>query len=224
MISQDLEDYQKAMQFFEKSTCYPVFEACRALGDIYHSGFQSSYSDNSYTVRQDHSLAFVHYAIGGIFGDFKAALAVGVYLEEGYHEDFGPDYNKALQWYEYTSKQFGSHVAELAVGKLKHKLASTLTDPSEVEELQKEAYKSFETVAISEPYAKFMMAVYHLNGWGGQEHDTCLGFEILLSLVESGLNEALLGIATCYARGVGVARDPVKALAFRNLATQLDEK
>ncbi|KAG0182869.1 hypothetical protein DFQ29_001568 [Apophysomyces sp. BC1021] len=214
-------EYQKAMHIFEEATHLPVVEVCRELGDIYHSGLSHSNHNDHYNIPQNFKRAFMYYSIGGILGDSKAALTVGAYLEEGYHDDFGVDRNRALRWYEYIQEKYPGALAELAIGKLKHTMANESTDPSEAEVLRQEAYKAFEKAAGSESYARFMMAVYHLNGWGHPDNDPTLGFEILLGLVESGLDLALLGIATCYARGMGVERDPAKASAFQDLAAQM---
>ncbi|KAG0193585.1 hypothetical protein DFQ28_004477 [Apophysomyces sp. BC1034] len=219
-----MDEYQKAMHTFEKGTYFPVVEVCRELGDIYHAGLSYSNHDNHYNISQDYKTAFMYYSIGGILGDTASAMRIGAYLEEGLHDDFGIDRNRALRWYEYVEKQQYGSLAKLAIGKIKHAMANASTDPSEAEVLRQEAYKEFEAAAANETYARFMVAVYHLNGWGCPYHDPTLGFEILLSLVESGLDLVLLGIATCYARGVGVERDPAKASAFQDLAAQMNSQ
>ncbi|KAG0188315.1 hypothetical protein DFQ28_005112 [Apophysomyces sp. BC1034] len=221
-IMWSIGEHEKAINMFEEASLFPMFEACRELGDIYHTGFLSSHSDSSYAVPQDYKKAFMYYSIAAIFGDSKAALAVGAYFEKGYHSDFGVNHDKALQWYELARKNGSGTLADLEFGKLKHTMANASRDPTEAEELRKEAYTSFARAAISEPYAKFMVAVYHMSGWGGQEIDTALGFEMLLGLAESGLTIALLGISKCYKDGIGVEPDLSKSRAFRELATRME--
>ncbi|KAF7727912.1 hypothetical protein EC973_006911 [Apophysomyces ossiformis] len=214
-------DYTKAMNIFNEATYLPVIEVCRQLGDIYHNDSMPLPSGSREIIVQDRKKAFLHYSVGAILGDAKCALTVGTYLEEGLHADFGIDRNRALRWYEYVKDHYGGAIANLAIGKLKHTMANDSADPSRSETLRREAFEAFEAVALSETYARFMVAVYHLNGWAGQESDPTVGFNMLLSLLESGLDMVPLGIATCYARGVGVERDPVMAAVYRELADLL---
>ncbi|KAG0167742.1 hypothetical protein DFQ30_005712 [Apophysomyces sp. BC1015] len=215
--------YRTAMDMFEKSTLYPTFEACRAIGDLYHTGFSPTNTDDHFVIHEDHRKSFLHYVIGAIFGDPKAALTVGEYLEKGRNEDFGIDHSKALRWYEHVNDKFAIPLAGLAVGKLKHAMAIITTDPKEADELHQEAYRVFETAAMSESYAAYMLAMYHLNGWGGQKCDPPLGFKILQSLIESGLDVVFSTIASCYQLGVGVILDLEKASIFRELASRMDD-
>ncbi|KAG0181761.1 hypothetical protein DFQ28_002564 [Apophysomyces sp. BC1034] len=212
--------YSQAMDMLVKAAYLPVIEACRDLGDIYHAGFSSPNKDNSYVVIQDYKKAFMYYSMGGILGDSRSALMTGSYLEQGYHEDFGVDYYKALQWYELAKTQQGGDLADLKIGKLKHTMASKSKDPSEAERFRQEAYESFGAAAASDPSARLMVAVYTLNGWGGRTQDSALGFEILLGLTESGLRVALAGLAECYSQGIGVERNSDMASTFLKLSGQ----
>ncbi|KAG0175140.1 hypothetical protein DFQ30_000079 [Apophysomyces sp. BC1015] len=115
-------------------------------------------------------------------------------------------------------------VATSAVGRIKHILANATNDPSERDELRREVYEAFEKAAMDDPYAKFMVATYISNGWGGQQPNPVLGFDMFLSLVETGANMALHGIAKCYELGVGVERDLAKASAYQGLAAQMNKQ
>ncbi|KAF7720981.1 hypothetical protein EC973_005655 [Apophysomyces ossiformis] len=216
-----MEEYEKAVQAFEDASQFSLLEASRELGDIYHAGLSFPRADGCFVLEQDYKEAFMHYAIAGIFGDSKSALAVGKYLEKGYHEDFGIDNYKALEWYQLARSNNVGPIADLEIGNIKHKLAMTCTDQSEAEVLQQEAYKSFAEAAPFEPHAKFMVAMYHFNGWGGQELNVNLGFDTLLSLVESGLDFVLHGISRCYQDGIGVNWNKEAAQAFKALARQM---
>ncbi|KAG0171674.1 hypothetical protein DFQ30_000633 [Apophysomyces sp. BC1015] len=216
-----VEEYQKALDTYEKAALLSVRDVYCKLGDLYHTGFFIPQQTNVYAIPQDYKMAFMHYSIGGIFGDATAALKVGEYYEKGLIEEFGIDHNKALRWCEYVSNKLDIPKATSAVGRIKHTMANAAKDPSEADSLRREAYNAFEKVVMVEPYAKFMVAVYNLNGWGCQQPDPVLGFNILLSLVETGFDKVLDGIAKCYEYGVGVERDPAKASAYHELAVQM---
>ncbi|KAG0164359.1 hypothetical protein DFQ30_010074, partial [Apophysomyces sp. BC1015] len=217
-----IKEYQKAVETFEEAALFSVKSAYCKLGDIYRTGFSTPHQRDSYAITQNQRVAFMYYSIGGILGDATAALKIGEYYEKGHNEDFGVDHSKALQWYEYVSSQFKVPEATSAVGRITHILANVVKDPSKKDELRREAYKAFEAAAISDPYGKLMVAVYNLNGWGCQQPDPVLGFDMLLSLVETGVNMALHGIAKCYELGVGVERDRTKASAYQELAARMD--
>ncbi|KAF7723029.1 hypothetical protein EC973_002405 [Apophysomyces ossiformis] len=210
--------YTEAMDLFKRAVYLPVIETCRQLGDIYHAGLLLPQKLGNYNVAKDRKKAFMYYAIGGIFGDSKAALIAGSYLEQGYHEDLGIDYEKALRWYEYVRQKYDGPHAELRIGKLKHLLASKTKDPLEAEKFQKQAYSSFGAAAVSDPSAKFMVAAYHLYGLGGHTKNLALGYQILASLTESGFLPALAGLAECYGKGMGVEQDPEMEAMFLKLS------
>ncbi|KAG0180975.1 hypothetical protein DFQ28_000239 [Apophysomyces sp. BC1034] len=215
-------EYQKALDMFEEAALLSQTMMYCKLGNIYHTGFSASHVANSFTAPKDQKTAFMCYSIGGIFGDATAALKIGECYEKGRNEDFGVDHNKALQWYEYISIKSGIPEATSAVGRIKHALANATRNPLEAEDLRQEAYSVFKKVTLVDPYAKFMVAMYNLNGWGSRQPDPALGFDMLLSLVETGVNMALHGIAKCYEQGVGVEHDPAKALAYQELATRMN--
>ncbi|KAG0179679.1 hypothetical protein DFQ29_001815 [Apophysomyces sp. BC1021] len=217
-----IEEYQKALNTFEEAALLSVKGLHCKLGDIYRIGLSIPYQRNSCAIPKDQRVAFTYYSIGGIFGDAAAALKVGEYYEEGINEDFGINYNKALQWYEYVNNEFNIPAATSAVGRIKHTLANVTKNPLEADELRREAYNAFVKIAMVDPYANFMVAVYNLNEWGCQQPDPVLGFDLLLSLVESGCNMAIQWIANCYEHGVGVERDLAKAAAYHDLAVQMD--
>ncbi|KAG0176450.1 hypothetical protein DFQ29_006106, partial [Apophysomyces sp. BC1021] len=217
-----VEEHKKALKMFEEAALLSVNSVYRKLGDIYRAEFSVPHETTSFTIPQNQRISFMYYSVGGIFGDATAALKIGEYYEKGLNEDFRIDHNKALQWYEYVSNQFEIPVAASAVGRIKHILANAAKDLSERDELRREAYKVFEVAALNDPYARFMVAMYNLNGWGCQQSDPVQGFDMLLSLVETGLNMVLHGIAKCYEKGVGVERNLAKALAYQELAARMD--
>ncbi|KAF7728590.1 hypothetical protein EC973_005816 [Apophysomyces ossiformis] len=214
-------NYPKAYDLFRKAVHSSALEACRELGDIYHTGF-SSYNED-FIVPQDYSSAFMHYSTGGIFGDPKAAFMAGEYFESGYCEEFGVDNEAALRWYEYVNSIHESVAAKLAIGRLKHILADAEKDLLKAEDLREQAYASFQSVAASQPYARYMLGIYHINGWGHQELNPTLGFELLLTTAESGLYMPLKEISRCYAQGIGVKKDALKAETYQQLAEQIEQ-
>ncbi|KAG0189958.1 hypothetical protein DFQ28_002683 [Apophysomyces sp. BC1034] len=216
------KEYQKALDMYEEAALFSDKGVYRELGDIYSTGFSIPHLGNSYTIPQNQKLAFMYYSIGGMMRDANALVKVGEFYEQGRLDDFGIDLNKALRWYKCAGFRFGIPEAKSAFGRVKHCMANAAKDPLEADKLRREAYDAFEIAAMYDPYAKFMVAVYNLNGWGCQQPDPVLGFGILLSLVETGLNMVLRGIAKCYEQGVGVERDLSKASAYQQLAAQMD--
>ncbi|KAF7722270.1 hypothetical protein EC973_003490 [Apophysomyces ossiformis] len=211
------KEYRKALEIYEKAALLPTLEVYRELGDLYHTGFAAQ----TFSIPQDHSIAFMYYSTGGIFGDAGSAMKVGRYYEEGYNKNIGTDLHQALRWYEYVSRQFYISEADSAIGRVNHTLANMATDPVEADQYRQDAFKAFIAAANSDTYAKCMVAMYHLNGWAGQQSDPIFGVELLFSLIESGLDIALLGLCWCYEHGIGVERDRSKAIAYRELAINL---
>ena len=144
------------------------------------------------------------------WGDPTAALMVGNYFEEGYLlDDLGQDCERALQWYESAYRLNGGTLAELAIGKLKHTLADTIVDTKDAEDMREEAFVWFESAAgnandpVQSTFAKIMVALYHLNGWGRKVQDAKAGFEMLVNIAESGNHFAFVSLARCYEEGIG---------------------
>ncbi|KAF7723451.1 hypothetical protein EC973_002004 [Apophysomyces ossiformis] len=219
ILLQNMEEYQKALDVYNEAAFVPVLECYRDLGDLYHTGF----SRNGAVVPKSPETAFLCYSVASIFGDIKAALRVGEYYEKGLHHSFGVDYSKALRWYEYISSQFNIPAANTAIGRVKHTLANATTDPLKQGELRQEAFKAFNEAVNDDPYAKFMVGMYHLNGWVHQQSDPNFGFQTLLSLIETGLDMAFFGISKCYEEGIGVEQDSTLAAVFRELAVNMSE-
>ncbi|KAG0176725.1 hypothetical protein DFQ28_006861 [Apophysomyces sp. BC1034] len=214
--------YQEAVDMYKRAASFSVMSAYHELGDLYHAGFSVSHPTNNYAIIQNQRMAFMYYSIGGIFGGAKAALRVGEYYEKGLAEGFLTDWRNALRWYEYVNVEFGAAEALSAIGRIKDKLVYATTDPSEKTKLHREAYTAFAKAAMTEPYARYMTAMYNLNGWGCEQPDPVLGFHLLISLVEMGFDTALSAISKCYEEGIGVERDPAMALAYRELAAHVD--
>lgn len=217
----DMGEYQNALRWFEKAGSQMVPEALRTLGLLYHCGFSSPTKKKGdvFIIVQDYKRAYGYFLKASELGDETATMMVGSYFQEGYHPDFGVDYNKALQWYETAYKISHSPVVELVIGKLRHTQANETSNPEQVESLRKEAYHWFIKAAQAEDGvqvtdAKTMVALYHLNGWGGVEPNSKLGFEQLLSLAKEGVTQVFEEVARCYEEGIGVEKNQSKALSY----------
>ena len=55
------------------------------------------------------------------------------------------------------------------------------------------------------------LGMYHISGKGGIERDVVKGAECFLAAAEKGSHAAFGNMSQAYARGFGVAKDPVKA-------------
>ncbi|KAF7727238.1 hypothetical protein EC973_007851 [Apophysomyces ossiformis] len=210
-------EYQEALQMYEQAALLSVREAYYELGNLYHSGFTAK----DCIIPQNHEVAFAYYLIADTLGNGNAALKLAQYYEKGYSKNVGVDLNKALYWYSLVSASSKFPFARLAVANVKHALARTSTDPFESNKLRQDAFLAFAEIAGCEPYAKFMVAMYHLYGWGIQQPDPAFGFQVLLSLVESGVDGVLPAISRCYNEGIGVERDKEKAQVYQDLATRM---
>ncbi|KAF7730414.1 hypothetical protein EC973_002220 [Apophysomyces ossiformis] len=211
-------EYERALNVYEDATMLFITEAYRELGNLYHTGF----SANGFVIAQNRELAFIFYSIGGVFGDGQSALKAAEYYEKGYSKDVTIDYDKALQWYNYVYVQFHIPSAGLAAGKIQHNLARMARNSMETDDRYRRAFEMFSKVEKSEPYAKFMISMYYLTGRGVKQSDTGLGFQMLLELVESGVKDVLPMIVKCYTEGIGVDRDIEKAIAYDELADEMN--
>ncbi|KAF7724506.1 hypothetical protein EC973_000957 [Apophysomyces ossiformis] len=221
----ETRDYQKALDMYEKAAQLWDSNAYYALGNLYHSGFSSDH----FTLPQNSQLAFVYHCVGSTHPSYPCMLKVAQYYEKGYNKLLGVHYDKARQWYMTANYYLCQNNLDrlpilLAMGKLEHSWAMVTSDPLEAKEHRQDAFNMFHQCMEAHPYAKFMVAMYHLYGWGIRQPDPGLAFNMLLSLVESGLKEVPLAIAKCYEEGVGVERDPVKAAAYREMANKMPKE
>lgn len=205
-----------------------VADALRELGHLHHTGFSSH---GIVIVEQNFKHAFAFYCEAAQKGDPTAALMVGNYFEEGYLiNDLGQDYERALQWYESAYRLNGGALAELAIGKLKHTMADAIQNPNEAEDMREEAFVWFESAShnpedfTQQTFARMMVALYYLNGWGNKTQDAKTGFEMLLRIAESGSCLAFVSIARCYEEGIGTNYDLQKAISYWEMAADLDDQ
>lgn len=80
-------DHQKAFHLYDVAAKLMVPEAMRALGNIYHQGFNdgnTSSSSSRYSIPRDYARAFTLFCEAAKLGDAVAALMVGTYFQEGY--------------------------------------------------------------------------------------------------------------------------------------------
>lgn len=239
-------DHQKAFHLYDVAAKLMVPEAMRALGNIYHQGFNdgnTSSSSSRYSIPRDYARAFTLFCEAAKLGDAVAALMVGTYFQEGYLDQqrqqdgdtsrqqqqqsefhIGIDHDQALQWYEMAYKLGCGPLAEIAIGSIKHTKATHIESESweDAEDLRQEAYTWFcrasSSMAPETQYATVMVALYHIHGWGRVEHDSCKGFRLLREMADAGGTEAYVELAKCYEEGIGVEQDLVQALTFWELA------
>ncbi|KAI7884009.1 HCP-like protein [Lichtheimia hyalospora FSU 10163] len=165
-------EHQKAFHLYDIAAKLMVPEAMRALGNIYHQGFNDDKASSSrYSIPRDYARAFTIFCESAKLGDAVAALMVGTYFQEGYldqqHQQqqdgssngddsksqqqqqsefhIGIDYDQALQWYEMAYKLGCGPLAEIAMGNIKHIMAANVESESweNAEELREEAYTWF---------------------------------------------------------------------------------
>ncbi|KAF7731635.1 hypothetical protein EC973_008804 [Apophysomyces ossiformis] len=227
----ETKEYQKALDMYEKAAQLSEPNAYYALGNLYRSGFSSDH----FTIAQNSQVAFMYYCIGSTcpgdinYTNYPNIMMVAQYYEKGYNKLPDVRYDKARQWYMSANYYLRAEDVDrppalLAMGKLEHSWANATSDPLEAKQQRQNAFNIFHRCRGSEPYAKFMVAMYHLYGWEVRQPVPGLAFNMLLSLVESGIKEVPVAIAKCYEEGVGVERDPVKAAAYREFASQMHKE
>ncbi|KAI9032529.1 hypothetical protein CLU79DRAFT_151775 [Phycomyces nitens] len=219
-------DYHAAIQLYRDATLYKVPEALRELGHLYHQGLHSK---TTTVLSQDHAIAFELYYDSALLGDGMAALMVGSYFENGYLDSITKDYIKALEWYETAHKLDCGPLADLAIGNIKHTMADSINDPIEADDWRDEAYKRFLAASQQDgpqrEDASLMVGLYLLHGWGhNQPQDPCRGFQWLFAMAQKGDSGAFVQVARCYEKGFGVDQDMRKALAYWEMAAELDDK
>lgn len=217
---------QEAYHLYDVAAKLGVPEAMRELGNLFHQGSSTNDSASHDAADatgndlpgRDRKRAFQYYCDAAELGDATAALMVGTYFEQD------DDTDQALQWYD-VSRRLGEPLATLAMGRLKHAMADTLSYDGDQEErvgvLRQDAYAHF--CDCIDNHAKVMVALYHLNGWGPVERDPTYGFQLLLELAEAGASEAFVQVAKCYEDGMGVSPDLTQALVYWELAAAMDD-
>ncbi|ORZ26096.1 hypothetical protein BCR42DRAFT_19597 [Absidia repens] len=145
--------YQRGLKQYEKAATL-VPEALVELGHLYHTGFASedpSTEQGFCVILKSYKQAFSYYSDAAQQGNAKAALMIGSYYEEGYIHDM-ENLEEALKWYEKAYSWKCGHLAELAIGKLKHSMAERRLAEHDLEaalDLQEEAYTWFEGCVAS---------------------------------------------------------------------------
>jgi TPR repeat protein len=222
--SQSQHELLIAYQMYQSAADAKVPEALRELGYLSHTGFSFR---GIHVVKQDYRRAFGYFCEAAQFGDPTAALMVGNYFEEGYLDDIGQDWDRALQWYESAYRLNCGGLAELAIGKLKHTIADTMLDPKQAEDLREEAFVWFESAAddfrCQRVTARVMVALYHMNGWGRKKQNRQLGFQLLLEIAQCEESEAFIPLAKCYEHGIGTERSMMMAADYWEMAADMDD-
>lgn len=221
-------NYLYGYELYKVASRMHVPDALRELGNLHHTGFSTH---GIVIVEQNFKHAFAYYCEAAQKGDPTAALMVGNYFEEGYlTNDLDQDYERALQWYESAYRLNGGALAELAIGKVKHTMANAIQNPTEAEDMREEAFVWFESASNNpedlnqQTFAKMMVALYYLNGWGHKDQDAETGFEMLLNIAESGSCLVFVLIARCYEEGIGTKHDLQKAMNYWEMAADMNDQ
>ncbi|CAO3614821.1 unnamed protein product [Cunninghamella echinulata] len=213
--------YKYGFKLFEEAAEY-VPEASLKLAELYHYGFSynnhSSSEQDKLVLHQNYKQASQYYTYAAKNGLSKAAMIMGSLYENGELEEESEDElitaSHALQWYEDAYQKNHGPLAELAMARMKHKMADILlgngNNNEEALNLQEDAYvwfksfvNSFSAVLLNNEqendqdneekkeqikYAQVMMARYCLNGWGRKERNPAEGFNMLLELIQENDN------------------------------------
>ncbi|CAO3621951.1 unnamed protein product [Cunninghamella blakesleeana] len=225
------KQYQNGLKQLEDLAKY-VPEASLKLGDLYHHGFSN---DNNHSdgfeqedicvIRKNYKQASEYYTYAAKNGNSKAAMIIGSFYENGYigddedDEDVKNHYHNqefklaslALEWYENAYQKNHGPLSELAIARMKYKMAeillrnNNLDDVEVALDLQEDAYIWFETCLATSSellslndndnnsneedknpfkYAQVMISLYYLNGWGRKEKNPKKGFSMLLELIQ----------------------------------------
>lgn len=204
--------YTSAMAYFEEAASCGVSDALRDLGNFYHEGVSSSAGSDMCVIPKDYETAFGYFLRASSLNDPTSTILVGAYYENGYFVQ--QDRETALKYYKKAVELGGGSLAELAIGQLLH------SDPDQ----RGEAIDWLEQAAEhGNALAELMVALYHLNGWGGIEQDVVRGFNQLLGMAEQGQSEAFAEVAKCYELGVGVEQDLEQAFGWWSEASAMED-
>ncbi|CEP14714.1 hypothetical protein [Parasitella parasitica] len=222
-----LELQSEGLRWYQAAAEKGSRDALRELGNLYHTGRGDEEQQENQTLlafQQDFDKAYECFSRGAHLGDKTSALFLGTYYEHGI--GVAPNADMAQQWYT-LAVELGRTVAA-------RKHALPLHDPSgwwpaqlclarvlhQNEETQSEAYRLFATVYHAHrpeqhlAYLEFMLAQYELYGLGGVSVQTAEAVSKLLKLAEQGYLKAFFPVAQCYQNGIGVDKDPLKALEW----------
>ncbi|KAI8978595.1 hypothetical protein BDB01DRAFT_852322 [Pilobolus umbonatus] len=219
-------EFIRGYELYLSAAHFKLPAALRELGHLSHRGHTEK---GTTIVKQDYQRALSYYCEAAQLGDPVSALMVGDYFEVGYMKDEQwMDRDKALQWYETAYRLNCGSVAEMAIARLKHRMAAQMS-PRDAEATREEAFTWFESVANGESnnqhtlYAKIMVAFYYLKGWGCQPCEPEKAFQMLVKVAQVGICEAFKAVAKCYEYGWGVNENMSEALNYWGMAADLDD-
>ncbi|KAI7849263.1 hypothetical protein BDC45DRAFT_280814 [Circinella umbellata] len=193
----------EGFQWLERAAQLGSAEAQCELGKLYHTGKPG-------LVNQAFERAYDYFCRAAAQNDKTATLFIGTYYEHGIHVP--PNLDVAREWYqEAVDTHPGWWLAELALARLLH---------SNHREGCPEAYQLFKSAhehAPQETSATMMCALYELYGWANVPARPAEAAALLLHFVEQqqhGDPKTFLHVAHCYAQGLGLPRDAVKAFEW----------
>ncbi|CAM0141404.1 hypothetical protein VKS41_003889 [Umbelopsis sp. WA50703] len=204
--------YTSAMAYYEEAASCGVSDALRDLGNFYHEGVSSSAGSDMCVIPKDYETAFGYFLRASSLNDPTSTILVGAYYENGYFVN--QDRNLALKYYKKAVELEGGSLADLAIGQLLH---------SDIDKRDEAIQWLVKAADHGNPLAELMVALYHLNGWGGVEQDVEYGFSKLLDMAEKGQSEAFAEVAKCYELGVGVEQDLEQAFGWWSEASAMED-
>ncbi|KAI8142152.1 hypothetical protein BJV82DRAFT_517070 [Fennellomyces sp. T-0311] len=189
----------EGFEWLERAAQLGSAEAQCELGKLYHSGKPG-------LLNQDFEKAYDYFCRSAAQKDKTATLFIGTYHEHGIHVP--PNLDLAREWYQDAVETHeGWWLAELALARLLHSRQET----------QSQAYRLFKAAHAHAPHetsATMMVALYELYGWANVPARPAAAAAVLLQLAQQGEPKTFLHVAQCYAQGLGLDRDPVKAFEW----------
>ncbi|KAI9494723.1 hypothetical protein BDB00DRAFT_938052 [Zychaea mexicana] len=190
----------EGLEWLERAAQLGSAEAQCELGKLYHSGKPAH-------VNQDFERAYDYFCRAAAQKDKTATLFIGTYYEHGIHVP--PNLDLAREWFQTAvDTHKGWWLAELALARLLHTTSDT----------QHEAYHLFKAAHAHAPHetsATLMCALYELYGWANVPARPAEAAAVLLHLAQhSNEPKTFLHVAHCYAQGLGLPRDAVKAFEW----------
>ncbi|KAI8644937.1 hypothetical protein BD408DRAFT_412401 [Parasitella parasitica] len=220
-----MELQSEGLRWYEVAADRGSRDALRELGNLYHTGRGDEELENEIlAIQQDFEKAYDYFSRGAHLGDKTSALFLGTYHEHGI--GVAPSIDLAQQWYTVavelgttfttTTEDLPLHdssgwwPAQLCLARVLH----------QNEETQSEAHRLFSTIYHAHKpeqhlaYLEFMLAQYELYGLGGVPVQASEAMTKLLNLAEQGYLKAFFPVAQCYQNGIGVEKNPLKALEW----------
>ncbi|KAI9270679.1 hypothetical protein BDA99DRAFT_534789 [Phascolomyces articulosus] len=195
----------EGLEWLERAAQLGSAEAQCELGKLYHTGKPG-------VLDQDFERAYDYFCRAASQKDKTATLFIGTYHEHGIHVP--PNLDLACEWYQLAVDTHpGWWLAELALARLLHSSKGACPEAYQL-------FKSAHQHALhhyQETSATMMCALYELYGWANIPARPAEAASTLLHLAERPHYDdpkTFLHVAHCYAQGLGLNRDAIKAFEW----------